>query len=40
MAAHAARSVDTTRQRNPQLQNFDQSLARNKDKVSRVTEPA
>jgi hypothetical protein len=37
---NAARSVETTRQLNPSLQNFDQWLAKNKDKVAKATQPA
>ena len=37
---NAARSVETTRQLNPQLQSFDQWLAKNKDKVAKATQPA
>jgi uncharacterized protein YbjT (DUF2867 family) len=37
---NAARSVDATRQLNPSLQNFDQWLAKNKDKVAKATQPA
>jgi uncharacterized protein YbjT (DUF2867 family) len=37
---NAARSVETTRQLNPALQNFDQWLAKNKDKVEKATQPA
>jgi uncharacterized protein YbjT (DUF2867 family) len=35
-----ARSIDQTRQINPQLQNFDQWLAKNKSKVQAATQPA
>ena len=37
---NAVRSVETTRQLNPQLQSFDQWLAKNKDKVAKATQPA
>lgn len=37
---NAARSVETTRQLNPQLLNFDAWLAKNKDKVAKATQPA
>jgi uncharacterized protein YbjT (DUF2867 family) len=37
---NALRSVETTRQLNPALQNFDQWLAKNKDKVVKATQPA
>jgi uncharacterized protein YbjT (DUF2867 family) len=37
---NAARSIDATRQLNPSLQNFDQWLAKNKDKVAKATQPA
>jgi uncharacterized protein YbjT (DUF2867 family) len=36
---NAARSVDETRKLNPQLQSFDQWLAKNRDKVSAATQP-
>ena len=36
----AARSVDVARQLNPQLQNFDQFLAKNKSKVEAAMNPA
>lgn len=35
-----ARSVDTARQLNPQLQNFDQFLAKNKSKIEPAMNPA
>jgi len=37
---NAARSIDETRKLNPQLQSFDQWLAKNKDKVRAATQPA
>ena len=37
---NAARSINQTRQLNPQLQSFDQWLAKNKDKVMASTQPA
>jgi uncharacterized protein YbjT (DUF2867 family) len=37
---NAARSIDETRKLNPQLQSFDQWLAKNKDKVKAATQPA
>jgi uncharacterized protein YbjT (DUF2867 family) len=37
---NAVRSVETTRQLNPQVKNFDQWLAANKDKVKAATQPA
>jgi uncharacterized protein YbjT (DUF2867 family) len=37
---NAARSIDETRKLNPQLQNFDQWLAKNRDKVRAATQPA
>jgi uncharacterized protein YbjT (DUF2867 family) len=37
---NAARSVDEARKLNPALQNFDQWLAANKDKVRAATQPA
>ncbi len=37
---NAVRNVEATRQLNPQLQNFDQWLAKNKDKVAKATQPA
>jgi len=36
----AARNVDATRQLNPQLQNFDQFLAKNKSKIEPAMNPA
>jgi uncharacterized protein YbjT (DUF2867 family) len=36
----ANRSLDETRKLNPSLQNFDQWLAKNKDKVAKATQPA
>jgi len=36
----AARSVDVARQLNPQLQNFDQFLAKNKSKIEPAMNPA
>jgi hypothetical protein len=36
----AARSVDTARQLNPQLQNFDQFLAKNKSRIEPAMNPA
>src|SRR5438045_2941901 len=36
----AARSADTTRQLNPQAQNFDQFIAKNKSKIQAATQPA
>ena len=36
----AARSIDETREAEPALQNFDQWLAKNKDKVQAATQPA
>ncbi len=35
-----ARSSDVTKQLNPQVQNFDQFVAKNKDKIQKATEPA
>jgi len=37
---NAARSIEETRKLNPQLQSFDQWLAKNKDKVRAATQPA
>jgi len=37
---NGARSIDQTRQLNPQLQSFDQWLAKNKSKVAAETQPA
>jgi uncharacterized protein YbjT (DUF2867 family) len=37
---NAARSVDETRRLNPELKNFDQWLAANKEKVAAATQPA
>jgi uncharacterized protein YbjT (DUF2867 family) len=37
---HGARSVDATRSLNPQLQNFDTFVQKNKDKIKAATEPA
>ena len=37
---NAARSIDETRKLNPQLQSFDQWLAKNKDAVRAATQPA
>ena len=37
---NAARSISQTRQLNPQLQSFDQWLAKNKSKVAAATQPA
>ncbi len=37
---NAARSIEETRKLNPQLQNFDQWLAKNKSKVLAATQPA
>jgi uncharacterized protein YbjT (DUF2867 family) len=37
---NGARSIDQTRQLNPQLQSFDQWLAKNKSKVAAATQPA
>jgi uncharacterized protein YbjT (DUF2867 family) len=36
---NAARSIDETRRLNPQLQNFDQWLSKNRDKVAAATQP-
>ena len=36
----AARSVDVARQLNPQLQSFDQFLAKNKAKIEPAMNPA